>query len=88
VQSYYTFIALDIANQRARELEHRHLIDIALASDPESHRSIRRSAASLAAIISRASGRFARRLDEDANVGGALLGRSLAAPCTCANGRS
>ena len=85
MQSYYTFIALDIANQRARELEQRHLIDIARASDPESHRSLRGSAAALAAAVSRASGRFARRLDEDANVGGALLGRSMAAPCDCGN---
>ena len=88
MQSYYTFIALDIANQRARELEQRHLIDLARASDSESHRSLRRSAASFVASLSRASGRFARRLDEDANVGGALLGRSMAAPCTCADGRS
>jgi GTP1/Obg family GTP-binding protein len=88
VQSYYTFIALDIANQRTRELEQRHLLDIARASDPEHQRSIRRSAGALIASLSRASGRLARRLDDNANVSGALIGRSIAAPCTCADGQS
>jgi hypothetical protein len=86
VQSYYTFIALDIANQRSREIEQRHLLDIARASDPESGRSIRRSAASLVARVSRASGRLARRLDENANVADALIGRSMASHTPCVDG--
>jgi hypothetical protein len=78
MQSYYTFIALDIAKQRAREAQHRHLVDIARASDPEQRGSIRRSTAALVASLSRASGRLARRLDENANVAEALIGRSVA----------
>ena len=87
MQSFYTFIALDIANQRTREIEERHLLDVARASDPAGQRSIRRSAGALIASVSRASGRLARRLDDNANVSGALIGRSIAAPCTCADGR-
>jgi hypothetical protein len=88
VQSYYTIIALDIANERAREAERRHLLDIARADDPAQQRSIRRSAGALVASVSRASGKLARRLDENANVSGALIGRSMAAPCTCADSHS
>jgi hypothetical protein len=86
VQSYYTIIALEIANERARQAERRHLLDVARASDPAQERSLRRSAASIAAALSRASGRLARRLDDNANVADALIGRSIAAPC--ADGRS
>jgi hypothetical protein len=65
VQSYYTFIALDIAQQRVREAEQHRLLDIARASEPESDRSLRHSAAIVVAALSRASGRIARRLDEN-----------------------
>jgi hypothetical protein len=65
MQSYYTFIALDIAQQRAREAAQHRLLEVARASDPESDRSLRRSAAAALAAFSRASGRIARRLDED-----------------------
>jgi hypothetical protein len=78
VQSYYTLIALDIAQERSREAQRRQMLDIARASDPEQRRSIRRSTASFVASLSRASGRLARRLDENANVAGALIGRSVA----------
>ena len=81
MQSYYTFIALDLANERSRETQRRRLLDIARASDPEQPSSFRRSAAALVATISRASGRLARRLDEDANIGEALIGRSIADGC-------
>jgi hypothetical protein len=64
VQSYYTFIALDIARQRAHEAEQERLVHLARASDQESARSIRHSAAVVVAALSRASGRLARRLDE------------------------
>jgi hypothetical protein len=82
VQSYYTFIALDLANERSRETQRRRLLDIARASDPEQQRSIRRSTAALVATLSRVSGRLARRLDENANVGEALIGRSMADTCS------
>jgi hypothetical protein len=65
VQSYYTFIALDIAQQRVREAEQERLVSIARASDPKMERSLRRSAAAAVAALSRASGRVARRLDEN-----------------------
>ena len=78
MQSYYTLIALDIANERSREAQRRQMLDIARASDPEHQRSIRRSTAALVATLSRASGRLARRLDENANVSAALIGRSVA----------
>jgi len=82
VQSYYTFIALDLANERSRETQRRRLLDIARASDPEQQRSIRRSTAAFVASLSRASGRLARRLDENANIGEALIGRSVADGCS------
>jgi len=82
VQSYYTFIALDLANERSRETQRRRLLDIARASDPEQQRSIRRSTAALVATLSRVSARLARRLDENANVGEALIGRSMADTCS------
>jgi len=88
VQSYYTIIALDVARERSREAERRHLLDVARASDPAQQRSIRRSAGAFVASVSRASGRLARRLDDNADVSGALIGRSMAAPCNCADGRS
>lgn len=88
MQSYYTIIALEIANERARQAERRHLLDVARASDPAQERSLRRSAASIAAALSRASGRLARRLDDNANVADALIGRSMASHAPCADGRS
>ena len=64
MQSYYTFLALDIARQRAHEAEQERLVQLARASDEESERSIRHSAAVVIAALSRASGRLARRLDD------------------------
>jgi hypothetical protein len=67
VHSYYTFIALDLARDRAREAEKRRLLTIDEASNG-SDRSIRRSVAAGFAALSRASGRVARRLDSDVAV--------------------
>ncbi|HET9346784.1 MAG TPA: hypothetical protein VFO05_13910 [Candidatus Limnocylindrales bacterium] len=63
MNSYYTFIALDLARQRAEQADMHRL----LAGDDweRSDRSIRRSAAAAIAAVSRASGRIARRLDEN-----------------------
>ncbi|HEX5015743.1 MAG TPA: hypothetical protein VFV72_16485 [Candidatus Limnocylindrales bacterium] len=83
MHSYYTFIALDIARDRAREAEQRRLLSVDEASNG-SDRSIRRSAASAFAAFSRASGRIARRLDDNVAVSSALLGRSTAG-CNCAD---
>lgn len=68
VQSYYTFIALDIANERVREAEQRRLLARDKFATERSDRSLRRSAAAALAAFSRASGRVARRLDRDAAV--------------------
>jgi hypothetical protein len=67
VHSYYTFIALDLARDRAREAEQRRLLTIDEASNG-SDRSIRRSVAAAFAALSRGSGRVARRLDSDVAV--------------------
>ena len=67
MQSYYTLIALDLARERSREADHRRL----LATDEWNSRtdhSIRRTAAAAIAAVSRASGRIARRLDENAPI--------------------
>ena len=64
MQSYYTFIALDLAQERARDAErHRLLVNDEWTDAPD--RSIRRAAAAVIAAVSRASGRIARRLDEN-----------------------
>jgi hypothetical protein len=68
VQSYYTFIALDIARQRAHEAEQERLVHLARASHDETRRSFRHSAAALVAAVSRASERLARAIDENVTV--------------------
>ena len=64
MQSYYTFIALDLAQERVREADRRRL----LAQDDWAERpdrSVRHVVAAVMAALSRASGRIARRLDEN-----------------------
>jgi hypothetical protein len=68
VQSYYTFIALDIARQRAHEAEQERLVQGARGFERGPGRPIRHSAAVLVAALSRASGRIARKLDENVAV--------------------
>ena len=91
MQSYYTLIALDIANERTREAERRHRYDAdgGLVQTSGHGPSPRRGLAALVATVSRGSGRLARRLDENVNVTGALIGRSIAS-CdgTCVESRS
>ena len=86
MHSYYTFMALDLARDRAREADQRRLLTIDRASN-QSDRSIRKSAASAFAAFSRASGRLARRLDDNVAVSSALIGRSTAG-CNCADAHS
>ena len=66
VQSYYTFIALDLANERSRETQRRRLLDIARASDPEQQRSIRRSTATRVAHAQS----YATKIAEELQLGG------------------
>ena len=68
MQSYYTFIALDIARQRAHEAEQDTPVQDARGFESGPERSIRHSAAVLVAAVSRASGRVARKLDENVAV--------------------
>ena len=82
MQSYYTFIALDLANERSRETQRRRL------------RGHRPGLGSGGAALDPAVDCGARRdpqprvrpgwpawLDEDANIGEALIGRSMADTC-------
>jgi len=90
VQSFYTFIALDVARQKAAEAERRSfLLGDGFAADARhSDRSIRRATARLIATVSRTSGRVARRLDDNVNVTGAIIGRSIASSDGCIESRT
>jgi hypothetical protein len=65
VHSYYTYIALNLANDRVREAEQHRLLYGDVEPVESNGRSIRRSAAAALAAVSRASGRIAQRLDEN-----------------------
>ena len=67
MQSYYTLIALDLARERSQEADRRRLLAVD-EWNSRSDRSIRRTAAAAIAAVSRASGRIARRLDENAPI--------------------
>jgi len=67
MQSYYTLIALDLARERSQEADRRRLLAIDEWSSG-ADRSLRRTAAAAIAAVSRASGRIARRLDENAPI--------------------
>ena len=64
MHSYYTFIALDLAQDRVREAEQRRLLYGDIEPLESNGRSFRRTAAAALAAVSRASGRIAQRLDE------------------------
>jgi hypothetical protein len=64
MQSYYTFIALELAEERTREAERQRLASLSRAARGGSERSIRRSAALILATLSRGSAAIARRLDD------------------------
>lgn len=61
MQSYWTYIALDIAAERTREADRHRLAALARRDGPD--RSIRHGVAIAAATISRLSAALARRLD-------------------------
>jgi len=64
MHNYWTFIALDIANERAREADRHRLAMLARGAYPARDRSIRHAIAVAVAALSRASAALARRLDE------------------------
>jgi hypothetical protein len=79
VQSFYTFIALDLARDRAREAEQHRLLKGDFDPAETNGRSIRRRAGSALEGLGRAIERLARRIDDnvdDALVSTGLLGRS------------
>jgi hypothetical protein len=64
MQTYWTFIALDIAKDRAREADRHRLAALARSAAPARDRSLRHGAAVLAAAVSRFSAGVVRRLDD------------------------
>jgi hypothetical protein len=62
MQSYYTWIALDLAAERVREADRRRMA--ALASPRAPGRSLRHGAAVALGSISRATGAIASLLDD------------------------
>jgi len=75
VQSYYAMIALDLANERAREAEERWQSRMLAASLPDRPSFVRRALARGTAAISLGAAVATRRLDECVADD---LGRSLA----------
>jgi hypothetical protein len=63
MNTYWTYIALDIANERAREADRHRLAAIARAGAPARDRSLRHAAALAAAAVTRLSAGLVRRLD-------------------------
>lgn len=62
--SHYSFLALDIATERAREADRHRLAALARAAAGSRPSVSRRAAARLAATASRRLASLARRLDE------------------------
>lgn len=62
--SHYSFLALDIANERAREADRNRLAAIARSGATGSPSMPRRAAARAAATASRGLASLARRLDD------------------------
>ena len=62
--TYQAFVALTLANERAREADNERLASLARANRPANRRSIRRSVAVGFASISLRTASAARRLDE------------------------
>ena len=62
--TYQAYVALSLANERAREADNERLASLARANRPASRRSIRRSVAVAFASISAVAASAARRLDE------------------------
>jgi hypothetical protein len=64
MQSYLIYLALDIANERAREADRHRLAALARSAAPARARSLRHGVAVAAAAVSRFSAGVVRRLDE------------------------
>jgi hypothetical protein len=64
MNTYWTFIALDLANERTREADRHRLAALARGAHPGRDRSVRHATALAVAALSRASAALVRRLDE------------------------
>jgi hypothetical protein len=63
--SYYTFLALDIANERTRQADRDRLAKLARSGDRATDRSFRRGLAIAIASLSRGSAAVVRWLDDE-----------------------
>ena len=61
---YYTYLALDLANERAREAELLRRVAEAQAGMPSRPGAVRRGLANSLALVTRGSAAAVRRLDE------------------------
>lgn len=60
----YTFVALDLARERARDAELAHRAAVAAAARPARPSAVRRGLANGFALVSRSSAAAVRRLDD------------------------
>ena len=63
MNSFYTFLALDLANERSREADQWRLAALAREGQPERESSARRTVAVVHAAFSRVSASAVRKLD-------------------------
>jgi hypothetical protein len=63
MNSFYTFLALDLANERSREANQQRLAALAREGQPVRESSARRTVAVILAAFSRLSAGAVRRLD-------------------------
>jgi hypothetical protein len=64
MQSFYTFLALDLARERAAEAEAHQRADLARAGRVQQPSVVRRTLAHSLAAVSRGSAAVTRRLDD------------------------
>lgn len=64
MNSFYTLLALDLANERAREANQRQLERLAREGQPERPSALRRGLARATAAVSLGAAAATRRLDE------------------------
>jgi len=60
----YTYVALDLARERAREAERAHRAAMAVSHQPARPSVVRRGLANGLALVSRSSAAAVRRLDD------------------------
>jgi hypothetical protein len=63
MQSYYTFLALEIANERAHEADRQHLAELALAARPHRPSLAGRGLARGLRLVERGAAAIARKIN-------------------------